>query len=58
MEYMQAKADDGLRNKEQHDSKGNGWVCNNDNMHNLIIERCREGLRMLSLLHAHPLPLP
>ena len=35
--YIQGKTRaDGMRNKEQHEGKGKGWVSNNHNMHNPI----------------------
>ena len=54
---MQASSDliDGMRNKEQHEGKGNGWACNNHNTCNLSLHLFIMGLR---LLHAHLLPLP
>lgn len=34
--------DDGVRNKEQHERKSRGWVCNHYNLRKLIINRCGE----------------
>ena len=54
--YMQAKcSDDGMRKRELYEGKGGGWTSNNNG--NPLIKRCREGLHMLLLAHAHPLLL-
>ena len=45
--YAGKSSDDGMKNKEQHEGKGKGWACNNHNLHNPIIIRLSEGLRML-----------